>query len=228
MNKPYTTCYMMTSVDGRIDCQMTVHLPGDEYYPILAEQNFDAAVSGRVPAQLEMSLPGEFKCDSATKLNQEIVLKKADKGPGYDVVVDTKGKFLWNPADQYGNPIIIVTSLQASQEYLDYLDSLGISYIAAGEKEIDLVRVSEILKDTFGVETMGIVGGATINTAFLDAGLLDEVHLLVGAGIDGRASYPPVFNRHDDKLNVTQLKLLGVETFNSGAVLLKYQVLNGT
>ena len=28
MNKPYIVCHMMTSVDGRIDCAMTEHLPG--------------------------------------------------------------------------------------------------------------------------------------------------------------------------------------------------------
>ena len=33
MNKPYIVCHMMTSVDGRIDCTMTEHLPGvQEYY----------------------------------------------------------------------------------------------------------------------------------------------------------------------------------------------------
>lgn len=133
---------------------------------------------------------------------------------------------LWNAAEQYDKPMIIVTSLQAFAQYLDYLDSLGISYIATGEKEIDLIRASEILKETFDVERMGIVGGAAINTAFLDAGLLDEVHLLTGSGIDGRASFAPVFNRHDDELNIAPLKLKGIETFDSGAVLMKYQVLH--
>ena len=35
MIKPYIVCHMMTSVDGRIDCAMTEHLPGvQEYYEI--------------------------------------------------------------------------------------------------------------------------------------------------------------------------------------------------
>ena len=33
---------------------------------------------------------------------------------------------------------------------------------------------------------LGIVGGGHINGAFLQAGLLDEVSLMIGAGIDGR------------------------------------------
>ena len=52
---------------------------------------------------------------------------------------------------------------------------LDISYIVTGDSRIDLAAACEILKETFGIERLGIVGGPTINTAFLDAGLLDEV-----------------------------------------------------
>ena len=32
MNRPHIACHMMTSVDGRIDCAMTEHLPGVQEY----------------------------------------------------------------------------------------------------------------------------------------------------------------------------------------------------
>ena len=71
---------------------------------------------------------------------------------------------------------------------------------------------------------MGIVGGPAINTAFLDAGLLDEVILLIGAGIDGRASFPTVFQREgSEKLELVPLKLVEVESYDSGAVLIRYK-----
>ena len=36
MKKPYIICHMMISLDGRIDCAMTEHLPGvDDYYQTL-------------------------------------------------------------------------------------------------------------------------------------------------------------------------------------------------
>lgn len=41
--KPYVTCYMMMSVDGRIDCAMTEQIEGSkEYYEILNKYNFAA------------------------------------------------------------------------------------------------------------------------------------------------------------------------------------------
>lgn len=53
--KPYTICYMMTSIDGRIDCEMTGQLKGvQEYYNILQELDIATTVSGRVTAELEI------------------------------------------------------------------------------------------------------------------------------------------------------------------------------
>lgn len=58
MNKPYIVCHMMTSVDGRIDCAMTEHLPGvQEYYNTLDALDAPTRISGRVTAELEMALP---------------------------------------------------------------------------------------------------------------------------------------------------------------------------
>ena len=33
MKKPYIICHMMTSVDGRIDCNITEHLQGQSQLP---------------------------------------------------------------------------------------------------------------------------------------------------------------------------------------------------
>ena len=46
MNRPYIICHMMTSVDGRIDCAMTEHLPGvQEYYDTLDALNAPTRIS---------------------------------------------------------------------------------------------------------------------------------------------------------------------------------------
>ena len=88
---------------------------------------------------------------------------------------------------------------------------------------MDLARAVEILAEKFGVERMGIVGGPKINTAFLEAGLLDEISLLVGAGIDGRGGMPSVFDGLAMEHDVTRLKLIDVKKFDSDAVQIRYQ-----
>ena len=43
--KPYVTCYMMMSVDGRIDCAMTEQIEGSkEYYEILNKYNLNTYI----------------------------------------------------------------------------------------------------------------------------------------------------------------------------------------
>lgn len=71
---------------------------------------------------------------------------------------------------------------------------------------------------------MAIVGGGRINAGFLDAGLLDEVSLVIGAGIDGRAGQPAVFDGLPADKDVYRLKLKGVKTYESGAVWIRYMV----
>lgn len=79
MIKPYIVCHMMTSVDGRIDCAMTEHLPGvQEYYDTLDALDAPTRISGRVTAELEMALPGKFKAKTAEALGKEAFSKAAE------------------------------------------------------------------------------------------------------------------------------------------------------
>lgn len=227
MNKPYIVCYMMTSVDGRIDCDMVGKLAGvEEYYPLLDELGLQSAISGKTTARLELAEFGEFKSGNKTPFGKETVSKKTDSENGYTIVADTKGTLLWKHDSEYYRPHILITSKQVSQEYLSYLDEKNISYIVSGDTKIDLAVACEILRETFEIERLGIVGGPAINTAFLDAGLLDEVIILIGAGIDGRESFPPVFNREDNSNTApTPLQLIEVKSYDSGAVFIRYKTI---
>lgn len=224
MNKPYLVCHMMTSVDGRIDCAMTEHLPGvQEYYDTLDALNAPTRISGRVTAQLEMALPGTFHSDSTTPLGQE-AFSQAVRADGYEVVVDTHGTLLWNDTAHDERPLLILTSEQVSREYLSYLDSRHISWIACGKDHVDLARACELLADAFSVQRAAVVGGGHVNAGFLAAGLLDEVSILIGAGIDGRGGMSAVFDGLPMERDVTPLTLVSVQQYGSGAVWLRYSV----
>ena len=79
------------------------------------------------------------------------------------------------------------------------------------------------VRDPRGRVRRGADGGH-INAAFLAAGLLDEVSILVGAGIDGRGGMGAVFDGLPMERGVTPLKLAGVKAFESDAVWLRYDV----
>lgn len=224
MSKPYIICHMMAAIDGRIDCGMTEKMQGvKEYYSTLDALKATGFVSGRVTAELEMALPGKFHAQNMEALWQEGFSKKV-QAKAYNVAVDTQGTLLWNEEHNADTATIILTSERVTKEYLAYLDSKNISWIACGREHIDLARASEILHDEFGVERVAVVGGGHINAGFLDAGLLDEVSVLLAPGIDGRGGMAAMFDGLPMDREPYQLKLESVQPFDDGAIWIRYKV----
>ena len=223
MTKPYIACHMMMSVDGRIDCAMTSKLRGvSEYYATLDALDVPTRVSGRVTAELEMA-DGPWTASDPAPYGKPGFSKAAD-ADAYEVVFDTHGSLAWHDGGSYARPLLIVVSEQASAEYLDYLDGLGISWIACGEDRIDVAGAVDVLAREFGVERMACVGGGNINAAFLDAGLLDEVSILLGPGIDARGGMASTFDGLPMDREPFQLELKHVESYDDGAIWIRYDV----
>ena len=59
------------------------------------------------------------------------------------------GKLLWPDATGMTKAYLIVISEKVSKEYLAYLDTKNISWIACGKEHVDLVRIAEILAEDF-------------------------------------------------------------------------------
>ncbi len=223
MNKPYIICYMMMSIDGRIDCAMTEKLPGDEYYKILDSFKTPSFLYGRVTAELEMALPGKFSSKANSLLNKE-EFYKAISSDGYEIIVDSHGTLLWEDQINKEKPLLIITTEKVNKEYLNYLNEKHVSWIACGKDKINLKRACAILKEEFNVDRMVVLGGGHINGSFLEADLLDEISVLIGSGVDGREGMCAIFDGLPMNSEVKQLKLEKVESFDSGAVLIKYRV----
>lgn len=224
MTKPYIACHMMMSVDGRIDCTMTSKLQGvDEYYAALDALNVPSRVSGRITAELEMA-DGPWTPGDATPCGKP-GFSRAVEADAYEIVFDTRGTLAWSAGAGYTRPLLIVLSEQAPAEYLSYLDEQGISWIVCGAERIDVAGVVDIMAREFGIERMATVGGGNINGAFLDAGLLDEVSVLIGPGIDARAGMAATFDGLPQDREPFQLKLKSVQSYDDGAVWIRYDVL---
>ncbi|MGM9907591.1 dihydrofolate reductase family protein [Limosilactobacillus sp.] len=224
MNKPYIICHMMTSVDGRIDCAMTAQLAGEpEYYSTLDALDAPTRISGRVTAATELTGGGKFVPQNTTQLNKTAFAKNT-AATSYNIVVDTKGTLHWHKETGNRFPHLIITSEQVTTEYLDYLNEQGISWIATGAQQVDLPRAMDILATEFNVARLAIVGGGRINGGFLDAGLIDEISILIGAGADGRINQPSLFDGRPENRQPIALKLKDVKSYDDGAIWLRYLV----
>ena len=222
MAKPYVIVHMMTSIDGRIDCDMTAQLAGNStYYSTLDGLNAPTRVSGRVTAQTEMA-NGTVDGGDNTPLGKE-AFKKNTTADDYEIVTDSKGGLRWGNDSNSSHPHLILTSQDVARGYLDYLDQQGISWIATGHDHVDIKRAMDILASEFGVQRLAVVGGGRINGAFLAAGVVDEISLVIGPGVDGRTGQPSVFDGLQGDAPVP-LKLDSVKSFDDGSVWLTYDV----
>ena len=222
MDKPYIICHMMMSVDGRIACSMTAQLDGQgEYYSTLNTLNAPTRISGRVTAATEMTSGETFTSQHPEAFGRDGFAKHAD-ADGYNIVMDTKGTLLWEKDSSAVQPHLIIMSQQVTKDYLNYLDKQGISWIVAGSERIDLANAMQILATGFQVKRLAIVGGGRINGGFLDAGLIDEVSILIGPGADGRSTEPSLFDGRPADRHPVPLKLKAAQTYDDGAVWLRY------
>lgn len=192
--RPYIICHMMMSVDGRIDCDMVEQLdPSDSYYDALDSLECPSQLMGRVTMQMHYADSTPFVAVDNTPIGHT-AYQIADKAVGYTVAIDTHGILRWPTFCYDGKPLLVITSESCPLEYLETLTRQGISWIAVGNDGVDLCHAVELLNAKFGVNRLALVGGGNINGAFLASGLIDEVSVMIGPGIDGRKGMTAVFD----------------------------------
>ena len=81
-----------------------------------------------------------------------------------------------------------------------------------------------MLGEHFGIRRLLLEGGGHINGAFLDAGLVDELSLLIVPGIDGRHDIPAVFDGLSPaRGNAFRLRLKSVERRERDTLWIRYE-----
>lgn len=215
---------MVASIDGRIDCSMVDKISGDEYYDTLAKLECPASLEGRVTMEHYNALTGYNPVGEGKPVGRESVWV-AEESDAYTLCVDTMGRLRWPSATVNGQPLVCVVSEQVSEDYLAGLKAQGISWIAVGKEEIDLHRAMEILYQQFHVQRLAVLGGGHINGGFLEAGLIDEVSLLLAPGIDGRKGMTALFDGIDNRMRgPVRLNLNSVDNLGEGILWLRYSV----
>ncbi len=216
---------MVESIDGRIDCGMVDKISGDEYYTVLDSLGCSASVEGRVTMEHYYALPDKFVAREDAPLGKKEVFKAVDNN-NFHICPDTHGTLQWESGTlDDGRPLLILASENAPADYFSYLRQKGISYIATGKDRIDLADATDTLGREFGVKRLAVLGGGLINGGFLEAGLIDEVSLLLAPGIDGRGGWRAMFDGiADQSKQPTALKLISVEQLDNDVLGIRYEV----
>jgi riboflavin biosynthesis pyrimidine reductase len=232
--KPHVICHMMSTVDGRIvGSRWSPPAEGDlastygrTYDYVHDELIGDAWLVGRVT--MEEFATGEPRPGLSTAgidRNHHIVTRGAH---GYAIGIDAHGKLHYGYPTANGNHIVTVLSEAVSDEYLAELRDNGISYIFAGKTEVDLARALDILGTELSITRLLLEGGGAINGAFLRAGLIDELSLLLAPAVDGLRGVASVFDYDGPPDDLTpkglDVSLISMEQRPHGVVWLRYRI----
>lgn len=120
----------------------------------------------------------------------------------YIIALDTKGilGYSFPYSERKGRPkahIIEALTEAVSEDYLAYLQWLGISYIFAGKERLDYGMLLEKLHKIFSVTRLMIAGGGVTNRSFLKEDLIDEISLVIAPVTRGNNDTVSVFESSD-------------------------------
>jgi riboflavin biosynthesis pyrimidine reductase len=224
--KPYVICHMMSSVDGRI-LPNRWHPPVEErevYERLHNELGCDAWLVGRVTGQEFASREAPYPSYTGAPLSREnwFVRKQAD---AWAVVLDAGGKIAWGRDEVGGDPLVVVLTQAVSDSHLAGLREEGISYIFAGEWQSDLAAALEALNHELGIRRLLLEGGGAANGALLQAGLVDELSLVIAPAVEGLPGGPAVFDTPGEPgaLNAIGMALESCQVLEGGLVWLRYR-----
>ena len=150
------------------------------------------------------------------------------------VAIDPKGKLLPEiNALPTGEHLVLVLGPRVAESHLAKLRAAGVSYVFEGEGESNREKFAPALKaleELFDAKTLLLEGGGIINGAFLTAGLIDEISVIVYPGLDALFGSAAIFGVKAPADQMpgagAHLRLLDNETLEGGAVWLHYDVKN--
>ena len=225
--KPYVICHMLSSLDGHAltdGWARPFKKNANELYEKLAKQfEFDAWICGRVTMQ-EIAHGDDYPRGLATAAIPRTHYFAKRDAKRYAVSIDPHGKVAWKHNEALDSHVVCVVAEKVSDDYLAYLQYIHISYIFGGKTEIDLAQVIKILADELGTKRLVVEGGPTVSGSFVNAGLVDEVSVLILPLIDGRGEHSASFESAKETWTAPiYLALSSADVQEGGAVWLRYK-----
>jgi riboflavin biosynthesis pyrimidine reductase len=230
--KSHVICLMACSVDGRtLPSRWRPKGAAANHFEQVHEQIVgDAWLIGRVTGQ-EFAKGKPYPTSTQETFPRQPWFARRDAST-YGVVLDAHGKIAWGRSDIGGDPIVVVLAETVSDAHLAGLRCEGVSYIFAGQSELNLELVLDTLNRELGVKRLLLEGGGGTNGAFLRAGLVDEIHLVICPAVDGSRGEPAVFDSSapdaDQRTPITAMSLESSQALEGGAMLLRYRIENTT
>lgn len=218
---PKVIIYNTVSLDGRIDLFNTdIRL----YYEIASKWDVDAVLMG------SNTLLKRFNDETGELYdNANFEVDEIDSFPLL-VVPDSEGQIrIWNNVLKmpFIKDILVLCSRSTPQEYLNFLDEINIKYMVIGYNNVNLGTALEELNTQFGVKSLRVDSGGTLNGVLLRDDLVDEVCVLLNPVMVGGISTNSIYTAPDLKTSkdAIDLKLIKIEQLKNEIIFLQYRVM---
>lgn len=229
-DRPHVTCIMTSSIDGRLHPSCYTTSPDGDvddwdavYNRIHDDLGADAWLIGRV-TMAEMA-KREAHSDAAAASPPRPLHRATGAHAPYAIAPDSHGRLHFGAPDIGGDAVIVLLGCDVTDDHLAELVAAGVSYIVASEERPDLPAMLSRLADDFGIHRLALEGGGGINGAMLDAGLVDELAILVVPAVDGSDTRQGIVIAPDGGLRgKVELSFAAAEPLDHGTVLLRYHV----
>ena len=220
---------MVTSIDGKVTGDFLYGEKGtkssESYYEINRRIKGDAFACGRIT--MEGSFTNGYKPDFSSFKDADVSYEDyvAMKHDYYAVSFDRLGNVGWkeniirDSDEGYDNcHIIEVLTEKTPAEKLAYYKSIGVSYIFAGKDDIDINTALSKLHNLFNIKKLLLEGGSIINGAFLKAGCVDELSLVVTPVIADKDDKPLFYDS-----SVTDFEFVSSEKMPDDSLWIRYK-----
>ena len=231
----HIVCHMAASVDGRLhpsrwspfveDCSV-----GGVYEEVANQYDYVGWMIGRVTMAeyseaITESEPAKLRPAEAAPAQG---IKVDPKGRKISVAFDFQGKLHYGqPVQETGEQIVTVVSDRVCDEYIEELRQSGVGVVAVPVNGNELVLAMEQLAKDYGDGVWMLEGGAIINAAFMQAGLVDEVSTVIYPAIDATKESPAIYEAAQEGVfpaKKLSLRFKESKILSGGAVWLNYEV----
>lgn len=223
MNRPFVFINVAMTADGKIDTferkGAAISSPRDKERVDQLRASADALmVGGKTLLGDDPKLTVKSEALRAERVARGLSPNPIKVGVVTEAKIKADSQFLTTgPAK-----IVIFTTRRTSKEQLSLLKARHVDVYVSETGRVDLPSALAVLKE-MGVTRLMVEGGATLNFELMRLGLVDELTAYVAPMVFGGASAPTMAAGSGLERNeALPAKLIDVEKWDDGGVLLKY------
>lgn len=233
MPRPFTTLFMIESLDGKISTGDVDELDVDkdfkkivgvkeglqQYYDLEQQTDLFSLNSGRVMAKIGVNT----RIPPTSQIDVNFII--IDNKPH----LTTKGvEYL----SQWVSTLYLVTTNKQHPAHSVKQSHSNIEIIEF-DSEVDLSKLLEMMHETYGAKRITLQSGGTLNAEWLRRGLIDQVSVVIAPCLIGGSHTQSLIggeslHTQEDLQSIKALKLIHCHQLNNSYIHLLYEVINTT